>query len=275
MATTPWRIAMASSIGSSHIASDQPCQDSHFHIDLADSTGRPVTMLVASDGAGSASLADVGSKLACQTFAKLVATYLESGGAVEKIRRPLVARWIAGVVYRLAMRAKADGFECQDYACTLLAAIVGAEATAFIQVGDGAMVVSREAADVWNYVFWPQHGEFANTTNFITSDNVFEALDFELSAEPVEEIAIFTDGLENLVLNQADRAVHAPFFDSIFQSVRRSTAAGHDAALSRDLEKYLATARIAERTSDDKTLILASRRRTADAGGPSPGETSP
>ena len=264
MLAAPWRVAMASSIGTSHIASDQPCQDSHFHIDLADSSGRPVTVLVASDGAGSAALADVGSTLACRTFARLVADYLEAGGEVEKIRRPLVARWIAGVVYRLAMRAKTDGSECQDYACTLLAAIVGAEATAFIQVGDGAIVVARDAADVWNYVFWPQHGEFANTTNFITSDNVFEVLDFELSAEPAHDIAIFTDGLENLVLNQANHSVHAPFFDSIFQSVRRSTVAGHDAALSRDLEKYLAAERIAQRTSDDKTLILASRRRTAN-----------
>lgn len=261
---------MASSIGSSHLASDQPCQDSHFYIDLADSAGRPVTILVASDGAGSAVLAEVGAMLACQTFAKLVAAYLESGGAVEKIRRPLVARWIAGVVYRLAMRAQADGFECQDYACTLLAAIVGAEASAFIQVGDGAMVVSGAAADGWTYVFWPQHGEFANTTNFLTSDDVFEVLDFHVSTEPLEEIALFTDGLENLVLNQAERAVHAPFFDSMFQSVRRSTAAGHDPALSRDLEKYLATSPIAERTSDDKTLILASRRRAAGgADGPS------
>ncbi len=264
---------MASSIGTSHIASDQPCQDSHFHIDLEDSTGRPVTVLVASDGAGSASLADVGATLACQTFAKLVAAYLEAGGSVEKIRRPLAARWIAGVFYRLAMRAKADGFECQDYACTLLAAIASEQATAFIQVGDGAMVVPRGAADGWSYVFWPQHGEFANTTNFVTSDNVFEALDFELSTQPVEEIAIFTDGLENLVLSQAERAVHAPFFDSIFQSVRRSAATGLDAALSYDLEKYLSTARIVERTSDDKTLILASRR--ASPGQSGPGESGP
>ncbi len=273
MAATPWRIAMASSIGSSHIASDQPCQDSHFHIDLENSAGQPVTVLVASDGAGSATHAAVGSELSCQTFARLVAAYLAAGGAVEKIGRPLVARWIAGVVYRLAMRAKADGFECQDYACTLLAAIASDQATAFIQVGDGAIVVSSAAAGGWNYVFWPQHGEFANTTNFVTSDNVLEALDFEVRAQPVEEIAIFTDGLENLVLNQAERAVHAPFFDSIFQSVRRSTAAGHDAVLSRDLEKYLATPKIAERTSDDKTLILASRQRTTRE--PTTGEPGP
>ncbi|MFI5000608.1 MAG: PP2C family serine/threonine-protein phosphatase [Reyranellales bacterium] len=252
---------MASSIGTSHIASAQPCQDSHFHLDLEDSQGRPVTVLVASDGAGTASVADVGAMLTCRTFARLVGDYLAAGGQVENIRRPLVARWIAGIVYRLSMRAKADGLECQDYACTLLAAVAGATATAFIQIGDGAMVVSGPPADGWNYVFWPQHGEFANTTNFVTSDNALEVLDFESTSGPVEEIAIFTDGIENLVLNNADKAVHAPFFDSMFKSVRLSTASGRDAALCLELEKYLSTPVLAERTSDDKTLILASRRR--------------
>jgi hypothetical protein len=183
-----------------------------------------------------------------------------TGGRVEDIRRPLVARWISGVVYRLSLRAEADGYQCQDYACTLLGAIVGEHATAFVQIGDGAMVVPRRAGDGWEYVFWPQHGEFANTTNFVTSDNALEALDFELTAGPLNEIAIFTDGLENLVLHNAGKAVHAPFFDSMFRSVRQSTASGRDVALCRDLEKYLATPVIAERTSDDKTLILASRR---------------
>jgi hypothetical protein len=261
MADPPWRIAMASSIGTSHIAAAQPCQDSHFHLDLRDSAGRPVLVLAASDGAGTASLAHVGAALVCRTFTQLVAAYLGAGGQMEKINRPLMARWISGIVYRLEMQAKADRLESQDYACTLLAAIIGERASVFAQIGDGAIVVSRRPADGWNYVFWPQHGEFANTTNFVTSDNVLLALDFESTVEPIEEIAIFTDGIEDLVLHKADQTVHAPFFDSMFRSVRRSQARGQDAALSRDLEKYLSTRPITERTSDDKTLILASRRR--------------
>ena len=72
---------------------------------------------------------------------------------------------------------------------------------------------------------------------------------------------MFTDGIENLVLRKADHAVHAPFFESMFRSVRRSKASGTDDLLCRELGKYLSVPPIIERTDDDKTLILASRRR--------------
>lgn len=250
---------MASSVGTSHLAAALPCQDSHYYTSLWDQDGRRVVVLVAADGAGSAQVADVGAKLACQTLGKLVEAYIRGGGRVEAITRSLVARWIAGVVVRLSLRAEADGLRCQDYACTLLAAIAGETATAFLQVGDGAMVVARRGAP-WAYVFWPQHGEFANTTNFITSEHALESIDFELDSSDVEEIALFTDGLENLVLRKAEMTVHAPFFDNIFQAVRRSKVNGLDEELSRALEGYLAGPVITQRTDDDKTLILATRR---------------
>ncbi len=87
-----------------------------------------------------------------------------------------------------------------------------------------------------------------------------ESIAFQTSLRPFDEIAIFTDGLENLVLRKAEKEVHGPFFDSMFRSVRRSTASGMDDGLCRELEKYLGSPPINARTDDDKTLILASRR---------------
>jgi Protein phosphatase 2C len=256
----PWRIAMASAIGTSHLASGQPCQDSHYHLTLNDVDGNPVTILVLSDGAGSAAQAEVGSTLACETFAKLVADYISAGGRVENISRDLAGRWIAGVLYRLSLKSWHAELRPRDYACTLLTVISGTQATMFLQVGDGAIVISDGWTTSWRHVFWPQHGEFANTTNFITSEDVFEIMDFLVTTEPVVEIALFSDGLENMLLQKASKSVHAPFFDSMFPSVRRSTAKGEDAELSRALGIYLSTPTVNERTNDDKTLILASRR---------------
>jgi len=62
------------------------------------------------------------------------------------------------------------------------------------------------------------------------------------------------------VLQKAAKAVHGPFFDSMFPAVRRSTASGVDVELSRALGVYLSSAPVNQRTDDDKTLILASRR---------------
>ena len=251
---------MASAIGTSHIAGGLPCQDCHFHLTVNDAEGHPVVILVLSDGAGSAAQADVGAKLACHTFAKLVADYIAGGGKVENISRDLATRWISGVVYRLSLKSWDDESRPRDYACTLLAAICGERGTVFLQIGDGAIVISDGWTTTWRHVFWPQHGEFANTTNFVTSEDALEVLEFHSTKEPVAEVALFSDGLENLLLHKANKSVHAPFFDSMFPSVRRSTATGEDPELSRALAVYLSTAPINERTNDDKTLILATRR---------------
>ncbi|MEO7335934.1 MAG: PP2C family serine/threonine-protein phosphatase [Caldimonas sp.] len=251
---------MASAAGTSHKASGLPCQDSHCHLTATDRAGRPVAIFVVSDGAGSASHAAIGSTLTCQTFAKLVADYISGGGEVAKITRELALRWIAGVAYRLSLKSWDDQMELRDYSCTLLAAICGEAETAFLQIGDGAIVISDGWTTAWRYVFWPQHGEFANTTNFITSEDALEVLEFRVTGDPVAEVALFSDGLENLVLQKSDKTVHSPFFESMFPSVRQSSACGEDAALSRALEVYLSTPTVNDRTNDDKTLILATRR---------------
>jgi hypothetical protein len=253
-------MAMASAIGTSHLASGAPCQDCHFHLTVNDVEGHPVAILVLSDGAGSAAEAETGAKLACHTFARLVADYIEGGGKVENISRELAARWVSGVIYRLSLKSWDHELQPRDYACTLLAAVCGERATAFLQIGDGAIVISDGWTTTWRHVFWPQHGEFANTTNFVTSEDALEVMEFHAARDPVAEIALFSDGLENLLLRKADKSVHAPFFDSMFPSVRRSTATGEDPELSRALAVYLSTPAINERTNDDKTLILATRR---------------
>ena len=69
----------------------------------------------------------------------------------------------------------------RDYASTLLAALVGAEAAAFMQIGDGAIVIANRQSNGWAYLFWPQHGVFANTTNFVTSKDASQRMDFDLS----------------------------------------------------------------------------------------------
>jgi hypothetical protein len=249
---------MASSIGTSHVAAAKPCQDAHFHVEAAGPDGERVMVLAVSDGAGTAAMAEVGAALVCSTFARLIAAFVEQGGRIESIGRPLVERWIAGVIYRLELHARETGAALKDYACTLLAAAVAEQEAVFVQIGDGAIVLS--VTEGWKHVFWPQHGEFANTTNFITSAHRLEALEFEKMCQPVEELALFTDGIENLVLQNAAKAVHAPFFESMFPAVRRSIASGVDAELSWALGGYLSSAPVNDRTDDDKTLVLASRR---------------
>lgn len=260
-----WRLAAASAIGTSHEATGLPCQDSLAHavIEAAEDT---VLVAVVADGAGSAAHSDVGSWLATKTLIECAEIYLGDGGELSRLERSVACGWISEVRAALEATAKANGHPTRDYACTLLAVLAGEKATVFMQVGDGAIVVSHGEEDGWSYVFWPQHGEYANTTNFVISPNAEELLDFELAARRVDEFAVFSDGIEKLVLHDATRTVHESFFRKMLPPVRKLEGPGVDDELSAGLKRYLLSPVICERTDDDKTLVLASRRPPLEQG---------
>ena len=271
MAAAAWRIALASAVGASHVASGTPCQDSAAHRIIATDVGE-VLVAAVSDGAGSAPRSDLGSRVATETFIACVETYFREGRDLAGLDRETACGWVEDTATALVAAAKAEGRRVRDLACTLLAAIVGEDAAAFVQVGDGAIVVSHGEEDGWSYVFWPQHGEFANTTNFITGRNATEVMEFDLAKRRITELAMFSDGLENLLLQRSARAVHQPFFRQMFPPVRNAAAEGHDVKLSAALGRYLQLPHVCARTDDDKTLVLATRRPPPNAGAsPNPG----
>jgi len=264
-ASTPWRLASASSIGTSHLLSGLPCQDSQV-IAILDSVTSPILVVVVCDGAGSAAYSDVGSAMAGSAFVDLVKAYFLEGNGIQGLSRATAVSWVDIVARMLEAHAKVQGHAVRDYACTLLAAIIGEDEAAFVQIGDGAIVVSHGEADGWSYVFWPQHGEFANTTNFIVSLNASDVVEFEMAPRSIKEFAVFSDGIEKLVLHDETHTVHQNFFNSMLPPVRKTPVCGVDETLSKRLQEYLASPAICERTDDDKTLVLATRLKSAVPG---------
>ena len=106
-------------------------------------------------------------------------------------------------------------------------------------------------------MFWPEAGEYANATNFVT-DLAFEAaVQFRSFAERVEELALFSDGLQRLALDYGTRTGHPGFFAPLFRQLR---AAADPAAVAGPFRAFLNSPAINRRTDDDKTLILATRK---------------
>lgn len=256
-----WRVAGASAIGTSHLKIGSPCQDTFKYGLYRSAHEGEVILLTVSDGAGSASFSDIGADVACREFASNLELYLADGNRVESLDAVHVRKWFDNVVEALNVRATADGAALRDYACTLLVAVLSRTHAAFAQVGDGAIVV-REALEEWCYIFWPQHGEYINTTNFITDTSSLEKFEFTLTARAIHELALFTDGIEPLVLQYATNAVHSSFFNTMLPPVRALAQPGFDTVLSEQLSTYLSSPVICSRTDDDKTLLLASRLRT-------------
>jgi hypothetical protein len=249
-----WKLLCESARGTSHERSGQPCQDYAFgSVTLAGE--ETVLVLACADGAGSAALADEGATIACQTITRVIFDACEQGLSIGGLDQSVALQWYREVRERLEAEAARRGVVVRELACTLLTAVVGQSTAAFVQIGDGAIVTLEQ--EEYRTVFWPQRGEYANTTNFLTGPEFEKFLEFHRHEGMVDEIALMTDGLQMLALDFARQKAHAPFFRQLFLQLRNTTSADD---LVVPLKDFLNSTRVNERTDDDKTLVLATRR---------------
>jgi hypothetical protein len=216
-----------------------------------------VLLAFVSDGAGSAAKSAIGSRMICDVLFDKVLEFFRDEGQVHQLNLRLVANWIQFFRDEVVLQAETDGVPERDYACTLVGAIIGQKAGAFFQVGDGAVVYSTQSTNKLPVLaFWPERGEYENTTFFATQSNFLDQMQFCLVQEQVYEIALLSDGLQRLALDYQTKSAHQPFFSGLFAPLRR-TERQDVPALNAQLSTYLDSSKVNERTDDDKTLILA------------------
>lgn len=248
-----WRHVAQSLQGPSHKADGSVCQDSHFVCTLGNADSETMVACVA-DGAGSAKHSDIGSALACESIADSATLYFESHGSFAALRFNDVLGWCEQVREKIQLAAQSEGCQTRDLATTLCAAIISPAGSFFFQIGDGAITVGNNG--IYGVVFWPQSGEYANVTNFITSDQFKNHLEFQATTSQVSDVALFTDGIERLALNFENQTPHMPFFQPLFHAVRQSD---NNTSLENDLGHFLQSDSVKDRSDDDKTLILATQ----------------
>jgi hypothetical protein len=246
-----WRYVSASVQGTSHQRNNAPCQDYNAVTELNGAR----LLLVCSDGAGSGSKSELGSEVACRTLVDEVTRFTSLGGEIENVTRETAVEWLQAIRAKLTTQAEAAGVTTRELACTIIAALVGSQSTAFIQVGDGAAVTVAQD-DTYKVVFWPEQGEYANTTFFVTGPDAVERLRVEIISDPLKDIALFTDGMQHIALHYESRSAHVPFFAPMFARLRSEE---QWQALSDPLRTFLGSEAVRKRTDDDCTLILASR----------------
>jgi hypothetical protein len=253
-----WRYIAASVIGTSHEKAGGTCQDANDCQIYASPAGEKVLTAAVADGAGSAVCGGEGAVRTCRALLGLMDEHLESGRTVEQITRDTVISWIATIQNLLEEEARVVARERRDFACTILGLLVGESCAACFQIGDGVIVLADSDGHAYGHVFWPDRGEYANTTHFITEDDGIEHLQFESVKRRIAEAALLTDGLQAIALNYQQRTAHEPFFNGLFAPLRTEEA-GCSRELSESLAAFLSSPRVNEKTDDDKTLVLASR----------------
>lgn len=253
-----WRAVAVSVPGTSHTARGEPCADASDYRQFPLGSGSSLLVLVVADGAGSAALGGLGAKLACDSVLGSAKAWADSGRPVSALTAADARDWVSEARAKIEMMAGAavdPPRTARDYACTLLFAVIGDDVGAFAQVGDGAIV--RRSGGALVPVFWPDSGEYANCTYFVTDQDCDSRIRFD-SRDAVDAVALFTDGLQALALHYATRSAHAPFFGPMFQRLDRTASSGLD-ELNEALREFLDSAAVNSRTDDDKTIVLAAR----------------
>jgi Protein phosphatase 2C len=257
-----WKYVYSSVAGTFHARSSLPNQDACDARVIIDAAGHEVLIAAVSDGAGSAISGRTGSKLACHHIIEEVKSYFARAGDGVQLADGFIENWIDDYQQIIYSKSREDGLTMQDYACTLLTAIVERDRVAYFQIGDGAIVASqRDQEDQYLCIFWPQQGEYANTTNFLTDIDAVEKIYRKSISVTIDELSLFTDGIQNLVLNSRTRSAHTQFFLPIFNWLRPQSS-GYSQELADKLAAYLNSEKINSRTDDDRTLVVATRRST-------------
>jgi hypothetical protein len=260
MTTSRWAWAAARSTGTSHLKSGKGCDDFGACIELR-TQSESTLIAVASDGAGSAQHSAIGAWITSRVFVQMATRYIKSQQPLSAFSIDIAREWLDEIRDRIISAAQSKDALPRDFASTLIGSIISDHEAIFVHVGDGASVFRAVSNPDWQVPTWPAQGEYAATTSFVTDDPQ-PSIQFCFVDRPIGELAVFSDGLERLVLDFSSHTAHAPFFEKMFAPLDNALV-GRNRDLSRALKRFLDGPSVCDRTDDDKTLILAKRTQTS------------
>ena len=225
-----WRWACASVKGTSHIQSGEPREDAYSVSQIGDET----IFAIVSDGAGSAKFGRQGARLTCRFLKACFRDRLRGQREIpsdEELRR-----WVDDLRDRIADKAHKRMSAFQQYAATLAAILISPSNLVTMQIGDSA-IVGRRGAE-WNVLCWPENGEYASSTYFIT-DSPELRLNIKRHSLEYDAFALFTDGVGDLALSQLEQVAHAQLFSQIMRRINALLNYWNFAARSANIKIYI------------------------------------
>lgn len=259
--------------GSGHTDFAVGCQDA-FHTNykeirdprrLALGVDDPLILAVA-DGAGSSRYSAAAATLAVSIATAIASEQLLDYGWDDTTKVELVSllqhiftetrRSVESGV-RGAIRGHSGTLRLQDFRSTLAVAILRPPWLLTLQVGDGFIVIESGPGSHVLLGGPPPAGEEANMATFLDAPmdprtHVVQAL----RCPELTGVALSTDGLETLALDYqagGPRTPHADLFNPLFRGVADATWS------SERILRLLRSPRVLEGTSDDTTLLVATK----------------
>ena len=244
-----FRIAGASTIGTSHIKNEKPCQDKFFSKKI-----KNVATISLADGAGSCSKSDIGAEICtryivdflCNNFDK---TFLQSDLEISE-------EILKGVRKSLQNMSDELNAPLKDFSSTLLFVAVKGNKFLAGHIGDGLIGSFDESG---SQVFSPpENGEFSNQTFFITMGDAKDHLRiYKGNLNSTLGFILMSDGsYESLFDTQKNELTDAnsTFFSWLVDKKNSIEK------IEKSLEETLIN-KFTQRTFDDCSIILLSTKQ--------------
>jgi hypothetical protein len=162
-----WTWAAAACRGTSHERTGVRIQDAKSCF-CPEGAGSDVFVAILSDGAGSAEFGGQGASLICRTIGTLARQHFSVNATLPS--DSTVESWVDSARDRILAVAARHRKAPRDFAATLVCTITDGSESLVAHIGDGCVVVKDESLGRWFAPTWPDHGEYASTTTFVTDD---------------------------------------------------------------------------------------------------------
>lgn len=230
------------------------CEDFGLVETHVNAANQEILFALVSDGAAGAMKARVGADLVTSTLQGILRSWVATSQSVSEVNRVCLETWVKQVREAVATDAQTNGLDLFKYSCTLLLAVAGPDCSIYAQVGDGAIVTGHGSA--FHYVFWPESGEFNNITYFVTDRDALDHLQIKIHTGEPQALALFSDGIERVLLRFQSRTVRSDIFKVLFERLAKEMA-GYSEAVAQELVGFLRSPAVLAHIYDDRTLILA------------------
>ena len=261
-----WKAIARCQVGTSHAATGLPCQDYASY-----ERYEKYCIGAVSDGAGSRSFSEYGSRLAVDESLNYLTEKLKCSsnknpfssqtnaedifhGLISTVREKINEKAI-----RLTNELKQQVFP-SDLACTLLVFVAFPKGVAAMQLGDGFIVVRDHSSTEYKLLFPSNKDDDlpVNYTTFITSEKeeIESGLQVGISSNRISFICASTDGLEGGAIDFATQNPYPRFFIPLEQYIQETKE--EDLKEDSYITDFLKLEQLNLITSDDKTLLLCS-----------------
>lgn len=253
-------------------------RDDHFVIDIVDDW----YITIVADGAGSASLSSLGSKIVAEKSIQIITEALTSNKSLldlitEYSQNNENETKVRNALYKILAKSAHESYKAlykesenkntsvKKFHTTLLITLTKkfdfGYFVAGFQIGDGISAICQKDSNVI-LLGWPDSGEYAGQTRFVTdanlytsSDELYNRIKFKI-VNDFNAIFSMTDGISDPIFGDEKNLKKTQFWNEFNNTINNAINSNNNLDKDEKLLKWMNFYQ--EREHDDRTLVIIS-----------------